>query len=138
MPDTLQLSIVTPERSLVQEIVDGVQVPGLSGYLGILPGHSPLFSELSIGELSYTQGDQTHSLAIAGGFVEILGDEVRILADVAEGPGDIDLERAERAGSRAAEIISGSGEDVDFERALKAGQRASSRIEVATRKTRGG
>ena len=131
MADSLQLRVVTPEKSLLEKEVSEVQVPGLEGYLGMLPGHAPLFSELMIGELTYESPDGGGSLAVAKGFVEVLDDEVRVLADVAEEPASIDVERARSAQSRAEGHISGSGEGVDFERAQAALQRAVVRIQVA-------
>jgi len=131
MPDTLRLRVITPEKSLLEKEVSEVQVPGLGGYLGMLPGHAALFSELMIGELTYEAPDGGGSLVVAKGFVEILDDEVRILADVAEEPGEIDVDRARSAEARAQERISGSGEDIDFERAQAAFKRAVVRIQVA-------
>jgi F-type H+-transporting ATPase subunit epsilon len=131
MAETLDLTLVTPERSLIQRKVDEVQVPGLGGYLGLLPGHAPLFSELHVGELVYTLEGEAHSIAIAGGFVEVLDDEVRILADVAEPAGEIDVERATQARDRADTLISGGGEDVDYPRAIAALNRAAVRVQVA-------
>ena len=131
MAETLDLTLVTPERSLIEQKVDEVQVPGLGGYLGLLPGHAPLFSELHVGELVYTLEGAAHSIAIAGGFVEVLEDEVRILADVAEAAGAIDVERATQARDRADTLISGGGEDVDYPRAIAALNRAAVRVQVA-------
>ena len=133
MPDGLNLTVVTPERALVQEEVDQVQVPGLGGYLGLLPGHAPLFSELAIGELSYTREGRNHSIAVAKGFVEISNDKVRVLADVAEPAVDIDIDRAREALKRAEERISEGGDDIDYPRALAALKRATVRIATATR-----
>ena len=84
MADTLHLQIITPDKLLVRDDADQVQIPGKNGYLGILPGHAPLITELMIGEISYTQGGATHYLAVAWGFAEVLPDKVTILADVAE------------------------------------------------------
>ena len=133
MADGLDLTVVTPEQALIHEEVDEVQVPGLNGYLGLLPGHAPLFSELAIEELSYTRAGQKKSIALAKGFVEISNDEVRVLADVAEPAADIDVERASEARSRAEELMSGGGEDIDYPRAQDALQRAAVRIAVAGR-----
>ena len=134
MAEGLNLTVVTPERALIQEEVDQVQVPGLGGYLGLLPGHAPLFSELAIGELSYTREGRTHSIALAKGFVEISNDKVRVLADVAEPTVDIDIDRAREALGRAEERISKGGDDIDYPRALAALERAAIRIAIATRK----
>ncbi len=134
MADQLNLTVVTPERALIQEEVDQVQIPGLEGYVGLLPGHAPLFSELATGELSYTREGRKHSIALAKGFVEISNDKVRVLADVAEPSADIDVERAGKAFERAEERISKSGDAIDYPRAQAALERAAVRIAIAARK----
>jgi len=135
MPEgTIDLTIVTPERAIVHEQVDELEIPGAEGYLGVLPGHAPLFSELKVGELGYRKGDRWFFLSVAWGFVEVLPNQVRILAETAERAQEIDLERAERAKRRAEERIAKGGEDVDYDRALVALERALIRIQVS-RKT---
>lgn len=130
----IQLSIVTPERSLLNEQVDELQIPGADGYLGVLPGHAPLFTELKVGELSYRKGNTWTSLAVAWGFAEVLPDQVRVLAETAERAQEIDLERATRAKERAEQRLSKGGGDVDYDRALIALQRALIRIQVAQKR----
>ena len=130
----IKLSIVTPERSLVNEQVDELQIPGADGYLGVLPGHAPLFTELKVGELSYRKGSTWISLAVAWGFAEVLPDQVRVLAETAERAQEIDLERATRAKGRAEQRLSKGGDDVDYDRALIALQRALIRIQVAQKR----
>ncbi|HYR86266.1 MAG TPA: F0F1 ATP synthase subunit epsilon [Terriglobia bacterium] len=132
---TIDLTIVTPERAIVHEVVDELQVPGSEGYLGILPGHAPLFSELKVGELGYRKGDRWFFMSVAWGFVEVLPDQVRILAETAERAQEIDLDRAERAKRRAEERIAKGGDDVDYARALVSLERALIRIQVS-QKTR--
>ena len=134
MAEVLELTIVTPERALIHEQVDEVQIPGLNGYMGLLPGHAPMFSELAIGELSFVRQGQKTSLALALGFVEISDDKVRVLADVAEAASDIDADRAVAARSRAEERISKGGDGIDYSRAQAALQRAAVRLSVAGRK----
>ena len=135
MPEgIIDLTIVTPERAIVHEQVDELEIPGAEGYLGVLPGHAPLFSELKVGELGYRKGDRWFFLSVAWGFVEVLPNQVRILAETAERAQEIDLERAERAKRRAEERIAKGGEDVDYDRALVALERALIRIQVS-RKT---
>jgi len=129
----IQLSIVTPERSLLNEQVDELQIPGADGYLGVLPGHAPLFTELKVGELSYRKGGTWTSLSVAWGFAEVLPEQVRVLAETAERAGEIDLERAKRAKDRAEQRLSKGG-DIDYDRALIALQRALIRIQVAQKK----
>jgi F-type H+-transporting ATPase subunit epsilon len=132
MAGAIQLSVVTPERALLEESVDEVVLPGLNGYMGVLPGHAPLFSELATGVVSYKQGGTTRSLSLAGGFVEVIDNQVRVLADVAELASSIDVERARRARARAAERIESRDPDVDYDRARQALQRAETRLSVAS------
>jgi F-type H+-transporting ATPase subunit epsilon len=130
----IQLTIVTPERSLVSEQVDEIQIPGAEGYLGVLPGHAPLFTELKVGELSYRKGNTWTSLAVAWGFAEVLPDQVRVLAETAERAQEIDLERAMKAKERAEQRLTRGGDDVDYDRARIALQRALIRIQVAQKR----
>jgi F-type H+-transporting ATPase subunit epsilon len=89
------LQVVSPERVLVDEQVEEVQIPGLNGYLGVLPGHAPLLSELMPGGvLTYRSGTGARVLAVYGGFVEVQPERVRILADFAERKEEINLEKA--------------------------------------------
>jgi len=130
MAETIDFTIVTPERAVVHEQVDELQIPGAAGYLGILPGHAPLFSELKVGEIGYRIGDRWFFLAVAWGFVEVQPREVRVLAETAERAHEIDVERAVRAKQRAEERISKGGDDIDYHRALIALERALIRIQV--------
>jgi len=127
----IHLTIVTPERALVDEQVEELQIPGSEGYLGILPGHAPLFSELKVGELGYRKGNRWFWLAVAWGFVEVLAEQVRVLAETAERAQEIDIERATRAKERAEQRISRGGDDLDYNRALVALERALVRIQVS-------
>src|SRR5207249_11824313 len=127
---TIELTIVTPERAVVDEAVDELQIPGSEGYFGVLPGHAPLFSELKVGEVSYRKGERWTFLAVAWGFVEVQPNQVRILAETAERAQEIDLDRAMRAKQRAEERISRGGDEVDYRRALITLERAVIRIQV--------
>jgi len=129
----IELTVVTPERSIVHEQVDELQIPGAAGYFGVLPGHAPLFSELKIGEVAYRQGDRWFFLSVAWGFVEVQSDHVRILAETAERAHEIDVDRATRAKQRAEERIAKGGTDIDYARALVALERALIRIQVSTK-----
>jgi F-type H+-transporting ATPase subunit epsilon len=131
MATTIDFTLVTPERALVHEQVEELQVPGAEGYLGILPGHAPLFSELKVGELGYRIGERWFWLSVASGFVEVLPDQVRVLAETAERAHEIDFERANRAKQRAEERIAKGGDDIDYKRALIALERALIRIQVS-------
>ena len=128
---TIHLTIVTPERALADEHVEEIQIPGAEGYLGILPGHAPLFTELKVGELGYRQGSRWSWLAVAWGFAEVLPDQVRVLAETAERAQEIDVDRATRAKERAEQRISRGGDDFDYKRALTALERALVRIQVS-------
>lgn len=129
----IELTVVTPERSIVHEQVDELQIPGAAGYFGVLPGHAPLFSELKIGEVAYRQGDRWFFLSVAWGFVEVQADHVRILAETAERAHEIDVDRATRAKQRAEQRIAKGGTDIDYARALVALERALIRIQVSTK-----
>ena len=131
MADSIELEVATPERLLVREQVADVQVPGKEGYLGILPGHAALLGELGTGSLSYTAGGQKRYLAIDGGFLEVLDDHVRVLADLAERGEDINVERAKADLQQAQEQLAHSAADVDPNIALAAVNRAQSRIDAA-------
>ena len=134
LPTKLTLEIVTPERAIVNEQVDEVQLPGAEGYFGVLPGHTPLLASLQVGELWYRTGTETHYLAIAFGFVEVLPDRVTVLAQIAERATEIDVARAEAAKKRAEERLAAQHQhDLDFERARVAMMKSLIRLQVASR-----
>ena len=134
LPTKITLEIVTPERSLVNEQVDEIQLPGSEGYFGVLPGHTPMLSTLQVGELWYRIGQEKHFLAIAFGFVEVLPERVTVLAQLAERPQDIDVTRAEAAKKRAEERLARPPQtDIDFQRARIALMKSLTRLQVATR-----
>jgi F-type H+-transporting ATPase subunit epsilon len=134
MADTFQLEIVTPEKLVVKEAAEEAQIPGLNGYLGILPGHAPLITELAVGVISYRASGDTHNLAVAWGFAEVLPDRVTILAEAAERPQEIDVERAQKSKERAEQRLKSNDTQVDYDRAEDALQRAETRLKVATEK----
>jgi F-type H+-transporting ATPase subunit epsilon len=133
LPTKLRLQIVSAERSLLDESVDEVVIPGFGGYFGVLPGHTPLLAVLDVGELWYRQGQEKHYLHIAFGFAEVLPDRVTILAQIAEKADEIDAARAEAAKKRAEERLSRPSVDLDAERARIALMKALSRLQVASR-----
>jgi len=133
LPSHLQLQIVSADRSLVNEWVDEVEIPGADGYFGVLPGHTPLLALLGAGELWYRQGQEKHYLAIAFGFAEVLPDRVTVLAQVAERAAEIDVARAEAARKRAEQRIGLPHPDMDWERARVALLKALTRLQVASR-----
>ena len=134
LPAHLQLEIVTPDRQVIHDAVSMVTIPGRNGYLGILPGHAPLLTELDIGELVYARNGSTHYLAISRGFAEVLPDRVIILGETAERAEQIDVERAERAKQRAEERLRKfSDPTINMERARGALARAMARLQAARR-----
>ena len=133
LPPNLQLQVVSADRSLVNETVDEVEIPGSDGYFGVLPGHTPLLAVLQVGELWYRQGQEKHYLAIAFGFAEVLPDRVTILAQIAEKDEEIDVARADAAKKRAEERVSNQTVDMDAERARISLMKALIRLQVATR-----
>ena len=134
MPDTFQLEIVTPEKMVVRDVAEEMQIPGKNGYLGVLPGHAPLITELAVGEISYRKGNETQYLAVAWGFAEVLPERVVILAETAERPEEIDEKRAEESKQRAEERLKSGSTEIDFTRAEDALQRAETRLQVAAKK----
>jgi F-type H+-transporting ATPase subunit epsilon len=134
MSDTFQLEIVTPTRLLVKDAAAEAQIPGLSGYLGILPGHAPLLTELAVGAITYKASGSTHTLSVAWGFAEVLPDKVTILAEAAERPQEIDVARAQKAKERAEQHLKSDDPKVDYARAEDALQRAETRLNVAKEK----
>jgi F-type H+-transporting ATPase subunit epsilon len=133
MADGLMLEVVTPERELVRESVAEVQLPGLSGYLGILPGHTPLLTELGIGPLIYKQGSESGYIAVIGGFAEVLPERVTVLAEAAERSEEIDAARARADLAEAEKNLAASGADpnTDWDAVLKAVASARARLEAA-------
>lgn len=133
LPTQIDLQIVTPDRLIVQEQVDEVQIPGSEGYFGVLPGHTPFLAALAVGEMWYRKGQEKTYLALSGGFAEVLPDRVTILATVAERADEIDVARAEESKKRAEQRLSQPRTEVDYERARLALQKAVARLEVASR-----
>ena len=132
----MQLEVAIPTRLLVSAEVGEVVAPGGEGYFGVLPGHAAFLTTLGAGELTYRQGREEHRLAVLGGFAEVNGDRVIVLAEDAERPDEIDRARAEGARQRAEQRLAGKGprasqEEIDYARALAALQRALARLHVA-------
>jgi F-type H+-transporting ATPase subunit epsilon len=132
MADTFQIEIVTPERMVVNDRASELQIPGKGGYLGILPGHAPLITELSVGEIGYRdEKGQIKRLAVAWGFGEVLPTKVTILAEVAERAEEIDVARAQRARDAALALLKNPKPDADVAAAESELQRANNRLAVA-------
>ena len=129
--------LATPNRLIVSEEVEEVVAPGVEGYFGVLPGHTPFLASLQSGEVAYRVGRVEQYLAVTGGFAEVRGDRVVVLADNAERPEEIDRERAERARQRAERRLAGKAdEEIDYTRAVAALSRALTRLHVASRQPR--
>jgi len=134
MADTFTLEIVTPARQVVREAVNEAQIPVLGGYIGVLPGHTPLLAEMGIGELSYHVGNRVFFCTAIGGFVEVLADRVIVLADSAERAEEINVPRAEAARDRAQKRLAAANDpSVDWKRAEKSLERAQARLQVAAK-----
>ena len=133
LPSSLRFELVTPERAVVREAVDEVQIPGAQGYFGVLPGHTPLLAALQVGELWFRQGGERFYVSLAFGFAEVLPDRVTVLAQVAERAEEVDEERAAAARQRALGRLERRAADVDFERARIALLKSLMRLQVASK-----
>jgi F-type H+-transporting ATPase subunit epsilon len=134
MEGKIHLSVVTPDRKLIDENVDEIVLPGSEGYLGVLPGHAPLLTSLAVGEVTYRTSGVTRYCFVAWGFAEVLPGRVSILADVGERAEDVDIARARAARERAEKRLKGGSPDTDFERAKIALEKSLIRMQVAARK----
>ena len=134
MADTFTLEVVTPARQVVRETVNEAQIPVRGGYIGVLPGHTPLLAEMGIGELSYHLGNRVISCTAMGGIVEVLADRVIVLVDAAERAEEIDIARAQAARDRAQKRLAATSDpNVDWKRAEQALERAQARLQVAAK-----
>ncbi len=132
LPSKLTLNVVTPEHELVHEEVDSVEIPAKRGYIGVLPGHAPLLTEVGLGELRYKKGGQLHWLAVVDGYAEVLPDRVIVLAEIGERAEEIDIDRAKAALERARKRLGQPGAPgIDWDRASLALARALLRVQVA-------
>ncbi len=129
---TFQLSIVTPETTIFDEMVESIVVPGAKGYLGVLANHAPLITPLQPGKITiYLPGRSTEIiLAVAGGFLEVAQNQATILADSAEHADKIDRERAQAALERARKRLEERPYDLDTDRATAAYRRAQNRLRI--------
>jgi F-type H+-transporting ATPase subunit epsilon len=133
MADTFQLEIVTPEKMVVRDVAEEMQIPGKDGYLGIMPGHAPLITELAVGEITYRNGASTHHLSVAWGFAEVLPNKVTLLAETAERPPEIDVSRAQAEKRRAEDLLKTGNTEADFTTAEGKLKRAETRLEVSAK-----
>jgi F-type H+-transporting ATPase subunit epsilon len=133
MADTFDLELATPARLVFSEAATEAQIPCKDGYIGVLPGHAPLLSELGTGYASYVAEGRTSYFALHGGFVEVLPDKVRVLADMVEKAEEIDVQRAEAAYKQAQQQLADPHVEVDPALALTAMRRAEARLEAAAK-----
>jgi F-type H+-transporting ATPase subunit epsilon len=133
LPTSIHLQVVSPDRLLVNEQVDEVEIPAYDGYMGVLPGHTPMLVMLQVGETWYRKGAEKVYLSLAFGFAEILPDRVTILAQMAERADEIDVARAEEAHRRAQERLLTPAVEMDMERARIAMMKSLIRLQVAAR-----
>lgn len=134
LPTKIELQVVTPERHILSLDVDSLEMPGKDGYLGILPGHAPLITEMGVGSLTYQQGSATHYLTVMYGFAEVLPDRVIVLAEIAERAEEIDVARARAALDRAkADLPKGNSTEADWDLSNAAIARAEVRLQAATK-----
>ena len=134
MSDTFQLEIVTPEKLVVREAVEEAHIPGKDGYIGVLPGHAPLITELGAGEINYRIGNETRRFALAWGFAEVLPDRVTVLAETVERADEIDVDRAQKSLEQAHDALQSAHDEEDYATANAKIQRAQARLEVAHKK----
>jgi F-type H+-transporting ATPase subunit epsilon len=136
LPENIELEIVTPERHLLHDTVQWVEIPGKEGYLGVLPGHAPLITELGVGVLNYRKGSEKRFLTIIDGYAEVLPDRVIVLAEVSERAEEINVERSREAAEKAkTEIARTSTGDEEWQRASLALQRALVRLQAAEKRS---
>jgi F-type H+-transporting ATPase subunit epsilon len=134
LANSFQLEIVTPEKLVVKDTADEIQIPGRNGYLGVLPGHAPLITELGAGEISYRSSGQLHRFSVAWGFAEVLPDRVTVLAETVERAQEIDVPRAQQSLTKAEQSLSSAQTEEDCSVATDKIRRAQARLEVAQKK----
>ena len=136
LPEKIELEVVTPERFVLDQKVESIEMPGKDGYLGILPGHAPLLTELGVGILTYQKGAEVRRLTVVNGYAEVLPDRVIVLAEVSECAEEIDVQRARTAAERAqSELAKATGApETDWQSASAALQRALVRVEAASKR----
>ncbi len=129
--DKIHLEIVTPDQQLFRGEVDEVSIPGIRGELGILPGHAALLSELKVGVIRFRRGDQQTVLYCDWGFAEVLPNQVSVLAERAETPGEIDVPQAEKDRETALERLRSKDSSTDYHGALRLFEKATARLQVS-------
>ena len=134
--EKIELEVVTPERHVLDEMVESIEMPGKDGYLGILPGHAPLLTELGVGILTYHKGTEVRRLTVVNGYAEVLPDRVIVLAELSERAEEIDAQRARAAAERAQAVLAkaAGSPEADWEAAAAALERAEVRVEAASKR----
>jgi len=135
MADKLTLEVAVPERRLVNEAVDEVQAPAASGYLGVLPDHAPLMTQLQVGVLSFRTAGKTRFMAIDGGVMEVLPGHVRVLADGAQWSEEVNVAEATKAKEDATKRLRDRPEGIDFDRERALLAQAQARLDAHSRAT---
>jgi F-type H+-transporting ATPase subunit epsilon len=135
LPENIELEIVTPDSQLFVGSVDEVTLPGINGYMGILPGHAPLLSELRIGIISCRSQSETHRFFCSWGFVEVLGDKVSVLAEIAQKPEQIDVDKAREDKEKAEELLRSKDSGTDVKSAMELWESAVTRLQVTGKQT---
>lgn len=134
LPEKIELEVVTPQRLVLHEDVKSLEMPGKDGYLGILPGHAPLITELGIGVLTYRTNGEAHFLTVMQGYAEVLPDRVIVLAEISERANEIDVERSRADMQKAqAELSRAGSPEVDWQQANVRLERALVRLQVASK-----
>lgn len=134
LPEKIDLEVVTPQRQILRETVDAVELPGREGYLGVLPGHAPLITELGVGVLIYRALAKSQYLSVIHGYAEVLPDRVIVLAEIAERAEEIDVGRAKEARDRAQQRLAKSGDrELDWHRASAALERSLARLQAVSK-----
>jgi F-type H+-transporting ATPase subunit epsilon len=136
LPEKIELEVVTPQRHVLDEKVESIEMPGIDGYLGILPGHAPLLTELGVGILTYHKGAEIRRLTVVNGYAEVLPDRVIVLAEASERAEEIDVQRAKSAADRAQSELAKatSSPEMDWQNASAALQRALVRVDAASKR----
>jgi F-type H+-transporting ATPase subunit epsilon len=134
LPEKIELEVVTPQRFVLHADVKSLEMPAKDGYLGVLPGHAPLITELGIGVLTYRTNGEAHSLTVMQGYAEVLPDRVIILAEISERAEEIDVARSRAKMEEAQAQLSKAGSgDVDWQVAATTLERAMVRLQVASK-----
>jgi F-type H+-transporting ATPase subunit epsilon len=133
MAETLNLQVATPERQLVNQAVKEVELPGRNGHIGVLPDHAPLLGMLGAGQITYSASGESRPIVVSGGFIEILNNEVRVLAERADFANEIDAEEARRELAETQKAVDGLAPDANVEQALEQLKAAQARVDAAER-----